>query len=432
MNLQSENIRNLLINAPQGVHSIFYGFKTKNNENTGESAIIYIVDKKLPIKEIPEDQLLPSTINISGEQHLTDVIETSRFKTNQCLPLTDQSIKNLNMKVRPLSGGLMISSLSNWKQPSPYSFTYEVGTLGLLAIDNIDGKLVAVTNNHVIINDSSLTSERNSSSVVDSIIDPIIFNYSGGYNGTFNASVLQFDYINFNVNFANDSIGQPKRYVPLSLNNANTVDAALISLVSGNTDNNSCSQAQIPFTYAIPFASSLEIDNIFSNSINLYSVGRTTGAKGSNCPLICSGINGSFYVSYNKQGIDVSYIMSDVIVYRFVDSSNLPIFSGDSGSAVIGDFSGTNKIVGLAFAGNSSGTITNNPTSTFAIASRIDNVAQSLNISAWLGDTPQYNTNTNISKIYRPITDTRESIVYNGKTYYQAGLVSNSSPITDV
>jgi hypothetical protein len=432
MNPLSEKIRNLLINAPKGVHSIFYGDKIKNGEKTGEKAIIYHVDEKLPLDQIPKEELLPSIITIDADNHPTDVIQNTRFKTNQCLSLNDQSIKNLNSRVRPLSGGLMISALASWSEPSPNSFNFEVGTLGFIAVDNTDNTLVGVTNNHVIINDATLTSERNASSTVQNINDPIIFNISGGYNATLNPSVLQFDLTNGHVNFSNDSIGQPKRYVPLSLYNTNTVDGALISLLSGNTDSNSASQAQLSSTYALPFATTSQIDSLMTAGKNLYSVGRTTGAKGVTCPLITVGIHGSFNVEYNKQGSLVNYIISDVIVYQFVDGSNLPIYSGDSGSAVICNYNGVNKIVGLAFAGNTSGEINNNPTSTYGIACRIDNVATSLNISAWNGQPHSFNTNSNISKIYRPNSDTRTSIIYNGKTYYQAGLISTSSPITNV
>jgi hypothetical protein len=124
--------------------------------------------------------------------------------------------------------------------------------------------------------------------------------------------------------------------------------------------------------------------------------------------------------------------MSNVGFIKNADNSNYPIFSGDSGSAVIGNFGGTYKIVGLAFA--SDGNDTNNVPSTVGVFCRIDYVAQQLNISSWDGQNIKTGNSdpSQASYIYRPASENRTSIQYNGKTYYQAGLVSNGKPITNV
>ena len=65
---------------------------------------------------------------------------------------------------------------------------------------------------------------------------------------------------------------------------------------------------------------------------------------------------------------------------------------------------------------------------------RIDRIASILNISAWDGTTKAYTDPSQdaISTIVRPANDTRQSITYNGKTYYQAGLIETDQPITNI
>jgi hypothetical protein len=431
MDTLQQNIKDLLVNSPENIHSIFYAKKTKNGIKTDEDALVYFVDEKLPLELIPRNEIIPSTLNIENIEYKTDVLQEKRFVLNQCYNLNSSQVLALQTRIRPLSGGIEISDLSSWVQSSPYSFSLGVGTLGFLAIDNVDNTLVGVTNNHVIIKDASLTNERNIFvNVYTNINSPVVFSSVGGYNATLPPTVLQFDHTGGRVNFTLDSIGCAKRYVPLSQYDINTVDGALIAIRQGNTDSSSSSQAFINNTFAMPFASTSEVTSLSTTPISIYSVGRSTGPKGENCPMYVWG-SGSIQLYYNKQGTQTIYTMSDIFAYAYQDTSNLPIWSGDSGSAVIGDFDGTYKIVGLAFAGN---TRTENgiETSEYGIASRIDNVAAALNISAWDGGDVRYTNTTTVSAIYRPSYDNRPSIVYNGKTYFQAGLISTNKPFTDV
>lgn len=430
MQTLQEHLKKHLIDT--AAHTVFVGKKTKNGTKTDEDAIIHAVEKKLPIDQIPEDELIPKKINIGGKDFKTDVVEIGKFKTNQCNALNDASVLALQTRVRPLSGGIQISSLSTWVEDNiNNTFKFEVGTMGMVAVDNVDGSLVGVTNNHVIINDAFLVAERDPNGDVSSTVDNIYF--VGFFNGKFIPTILQFDGVAGSVNFTRDFIGGPKRYVPIGENITNTVDGAIFGLTSAVTNTSSASQAELSNTYAMPFASTSEIDNLQVNNIQLYSVGRTTGPKGVNCPLVVQGY-GATFIDYKKQGVPTKVIMSDVVFYQFLDGSNLPIYSGDSGSMVIGNFNGTYKIVGLAFAGDTDVDINNNPISTHGVFSRIDNVATELNISAWDGSVKNINPASinQQSKIYLNPNDTRTSVVYNGKTYFQAGLVNSSNPITNV
>jgi hypothetical protein len=426
MNTLQQYIKTLLTNSPSGVHGIIYGPKKKNGNLTNQDSLIYFVEKKLPVSEIPENEIIPKNINISNKQYVTDVVQMKQFVLNQCYDLSDQAVVYLQTKQRPLSGGLEISNLAGWKDTGS-GFTISYGTLGFFAVDNTDGTLVGVTNNHVIVNDAFVNTEKNPLSALSTIFDKITI-----LSSQRNPSVLQFGSAIGNVNLNTDSIGVPKRYVPISQYQYNTVDAALIAINPSTVNSSSASQAELLNSFAMPFATTNEVTSLSSNSTTIYNVGRTTGPKGTNCPLVVYG-SGSVNVRFIRQNASTLITMSDVFVYHFTDLSNLPIYGGDSGSAIIGNFGGTYKIVGLAFAGDTNEDIYN-PTSTYGVACRIDNIAQQLNISAWNGNSTNFNDlNTdNLLKIYRPLNDTRTNIQYNGKTYYQAGILKTNSPDTNI
>jgi hypothetical protein len=437
MNDLQENIRQTLLNAPSGVHSVIYGIKKKNGIKTEKFSLIHLVEQKLPLSALPVDQVIPNNIILDDIKYKTDVVQVAKFQTNQCYNLNDPTITYLNTKHRPLSGGLVISDLAQWTETSANLFHNYVGTLGFIAVDNTDNTLVGVTNNHVAIKDAFDTSERNISGEIFNIYSPLVFqsSFPNGFNATLDQSILQYTR-GQPVDFTIDSIGRPKRYDTLSTTTTNYLDAALITINQGTVNSSSASQAELANTYAMPFATTNEINTILNSiigSIPIYSVGRTTGPKGVNCPLEITGV-GSVSVAYNKQGNEQIVILSDVITYNFIDNSNLPIYHGDSGSAVIGNFNGTNKILGLAFAGDTNDETELIPTSTHGVLCRIDHIANILNISAWDGSNKAYTSSSqnNISTIVRPTNDTRQSITYNGKTYYQAGLVKTREQNTNI
>jgi hypothetical protein len=431
MDYLQEQIRETLINAPSGVHGIIYGPKTVKGELTDINSIIYLVEKKLPLFKIPENERIPKDVNFGQTKYTTDVIQSPKLRLNQCYNLSDQEVLDLQTRIRPLSGGIEISALNTWDQPAAYDFNYEFGTLGFLAVDNNDNKLVGVTNNHVIIKDAFENVDKNLSEESSSIIDNITFSYEGGYNGTFTNRILQFGSILGSVNFINDSIGYPKRYVPISESGVNTVDGAIFTINTGAFNSTSSSQAYLSGSYAMPFCNTTEVNLLSSNEYPIYSVGRTTGPKGINCPLVVYG-SGSALIDYNKQGIPTEVAFSEIIFYRFLDSSNLPTYKGDSGSSLVANISGTYKIAGLVFAGDTNDDPLN-PTSTLGAACRIDKVAQQLNISAWNGSAISTSSTTpQKSILIRPITDTRTSIVSGGKTFYLAGTIKTNSPVNNI
>ena len=55
--------------------AMYVGEKIKNNETTGELAVVYTVKEKKPVDQLNIDNRIPKSIMIDGESVSTDVIE---------------------------------------------------------------------------------------------------------------------------------------------------------------------------------------------------------------------------------------------------------------------------------------------------------------------------------------------------------------------
>jgi hypothetical protein len=227
-------------------------------------------------------------------------------------------------------------------------------------------------------------------------------------------------------------IGVVKKYYPLqSPPIYNYVDVALTTISNSVADSTSYQQVGLVPT-TLPFASTSEINNLLSTNPLLYSVGRTTGTKGEGLTkLRVYQISVALSIDYHKQGVSTTVYMSDCIQFIAVSGATVmppynevcynPISAGDSGSALIADFSGIRKIIGLVFAGSSDniGTI-------YGIACRIDRVASMMNISEWNGSAINYSNTANILELDVPGLDNRPYIDHiDGKRYWQVGLKNN-------
>ena len=126
------------------IHNIVYGEKTKNGLPTGEMAIKFYVDRKLPLSILPQNKIIPKNINIKNISVLTDVEDVKlRMKALDTCFDTDpaiQPVKANQVKRRPLQGGA--SSIGTYPLNTD-------ATLGIFARDLTDGSVVAVSNNHV-------------------------------------------------------------------------------------------------------------------------------------------------------------------------------------------------------------------------------------------------------------------------------------------
>jgi hypothetical protein len=391
--------------TPDNVIGVGYGNKITNNLLTTEMSIIFTVKKKIPIDEIDEENIIPSIITYSGETFLTDVVELeikplncpSSFYTWQTTPPT-----NRNM-IRPLKGGISMTNFTNLNN--------FVGTLGFLAVDNETNSLVGVSNNHVLVYDAFLTTQRISSGITTSILNNIVTQPN-----------------EFNNSSISNSIGVVKRYKPITNGSINYADVALTTIRSSdvNMSTSYLMQGVTGWTQPLIFASSVEIDGLLSNKNNLFSAGRTTGSKGEGeMKLLTSSYPVTINIAYTKQGNDSVVQFGRCI--QFIASASTtpngsicsyPINGGDSGSALVADFSGTRKIVGLVFAGGLISGVT-----FYGYANRIDDVANQINISAWTGQTVNY-SNTGMTETYSiSEMSSLDNIILSGKTFWQAGTV---------
>ena len=408
-----------LFNATPSDVGVGYGTKIKNGEMTNEESIIFFVPKKLPSNLIPENELIPDVeFTLSDRVLKTDVIEVGIIETFACDPScytwTNPGTPPTNrLQHRPIQGGISLTSQTK------LGF---VGTLGFIAVDVATQALVGVTNNHVVIRDASYTSQRNPSGLIQNEYDII----SGG--------AVQPDSAFQNGESSSPGaaamIGQVVRYVPISASGGvNHVDGALISVESNPVIDITQSFRQFGLSANTPydFATTAEINNLLITNPMLFSSGRTTGVKqGIPCPLRTFTLGATLPVSpYNIQGTPTTVTFTDIIGFVRPENDpslatvcNWPIYPGDSGSALVADFSGTSKIVGLVFAGSEF----------YGFACRIDHVASELGIQSWDGTNKPYVDPTTITYITVPGFNSVITQVSGGDTYWQVGAYNLTVP----
>jgi hypothetical protein len=408
------------------------GYKEKDGKTTNEKCITFTVIRKKPLSEIPENERIPSQIEIDGEIFNTDVTE-GVYKLRSyidCSPSDPdfyswQSTPPGNRdKIRPLQGGL---SLSNLSQSSLY---FSTGTLGFIAVDNDTNSLVGVTNNHVIINDAFFASNRLDTFYTSAVTD-VSGNVTTQPNETLSRSLL-------------NRVGVVKKYQPIvpTTDGFNLVDTACLALEQidgdGNTvisESDSWKQYGISgMTSAPRFATTAEIDAALQEPNRVfYGTGRTTGDKGEGITkLYCTSYGTSTSLTYERQGQDVTCYMNDSFELRAKgpdtpegDWCQYPSHFGDSGSAVLTVINGEYVIIGLLFAGRA--IIFTNVT-VITVCCRIDHVAQALNISAWDGSLTNvsFSDTANSETIIIEGKSDQKIITVNGKQYWQVGVTSES------
>jgi len=370
------------------------------------------------------------------------------FGTGPVNPATVQNPIN-RQTTRPIKGGISITATVKCPPYGPGG----KGTMGLVCQDSASGALVGLTNNHVVVRDSFYTNQQNTAGVIENEYD--LIDSSNTIQGNYvyqsgeNASLTPGGAL---------EIGRVLRYVPLytsastaaNITKINNSDAAIFSLyctASGGATiinfTSSFQQVGLAYTSSMPFASTAEINNLLNTNPELYSSGRTTGAKGSPgtlCPLRIWSLGVNSNVNYNRQGVSTPAFMQDLIAFVKPDNSAsyapsgsgtsavvcpYPAWAGDSGSTLIANIGGVWKIVGLVFAGNGSGF---NSLSGYEIASsmglacRIDHVASQLGIKAWTGSAAPIVDPNSITYITVSGSNDTKTLNCSGSTYWQVGL----------
>ena len=389
--------------TPEDVVGVTYTKKMKDGKYTDEDAIVFTVKKKKPIDEIPEDEMLPEVINFNGSELKTDVIEGS-YELLQCqtwvIPPTNRN------KFRPLKGGVSVTNYTN----SPGT----VGTLGFIAVDTESNSLVGVSNNHVLVKNAF------SASYVDINLPPLTNSFQ-------NMVTQPNDGVDVGLQ---SSIGIVKKYVPLSGQPiSNTADVALTTVNQSDIDTgvSYLQEGLNGWSQPLEFATTEEIDSLSAGTIDLFSAGRTTGPKGEGATKL--------RVFSTVSTFNIGYFNGDPVMYDSIKFSNsigfwatastlnpgqictYPIAPGDSGSALLADFSGTRKIVGLVFAGASDSL----GRTIYAFANRIDDVAEQIGISAWTGNQVYYSDTGNTEQHIVSGLSSDTTLVLSGKTFNQLG-----------
>ena len=424
MNINAQlkgKIQELYDNTPENVHGVALGRKQKNGQDTGKVSIVFYVDKKLPKDQIPEGEMIPSTMVVDGTVVETDVQEAVRSRLVTCYSAGDPNITRLqpaNSKeafLNPMRGGQEIIQFpTNWAYNGT-NWNIEIGTLGFFCVDDIDGKIVGVTNAHVAIKDFRFCSERDADgyNAHDNMlwnVDPSLGPFPQGALSANGISPLEWVGI------------RVKRYSGVSETRTNYVDAAIMMMNPSFLDSNSYNIwgpiGVDLFSSPLPFATTAEIDALLSTNPRLFSTGRTSGPKGfadsSSCRLRVKSIGLAANVDGNTYG--------DLIQYHYEDNSPDPILGGDSGSALVALIGATYKIVGLAFAGDID-SVTGS--STYGVACRIDRVADEMKIRAWDG-TLNTSVADRLAELTIPSNDPRAgqtSFVHtDGHRYWQMGF----------
>lgn len=405
-----EKLIELFENTPEYVN-VSFSEKYVNGVNTGEKCFKFSVPKKLPKDQVPSGELLPSVVQVDDKLIITDVIEEGPVKLlcstttiNSCYnwcndkPNCNQIINQPNNvnTIRPLKGGIGITSSHN---------AGTRGTLGCIAIDSITQSYVGLTNSHVVIGDLLFANYR----------DPNLIISNELVDDSFQPPQ--------NVNNPSFKIGRVIRYQPFkpSGNGFNYVDAALISIKNDPSIFNSTESAKqydITVANSFPFATTSEINNL-NSSIELISVGGTSYVKQGSCGLRFAGFS-TVNVGYSDvRGFPLYSTFTDVISFTRIDTScPWPIYGGDSGSILIGNISGTWKIIGINFAGSPY----------IGYACRIDRVSQNLQIEQFTGGTYNFIDEDSIKFVTVSGLTENLTITCSGTTFWQAGIIGLDKP----
>lgn len=420
-------IQKLWDETPETVTSVSYGKKITNGQKTNDLAVIFTVNKKLSVSDLKPDEILPNNIVCDGQSYLTDVVEGNVPNLMTCYTnVNDQNIQRLRGNpslLRPMRGGQEIIQFpTGWSYSGGWG--YYLGTLGFFAVDNIDNRVVGVTNSHVVCYKRIVLSEQNQDAAN---ADP--YNIVDDITWAFNGNGYPAGALSINGNTLNYSCLYIKKFRSVSNSGVNYVDGALMLMNNPATPYVNSNSYQIwqrvddpDYLTHMPFATSAEIDNLLSTNPYVYSTGRTTGPKGyaenATCTLRITQIAVNTYVS-SDEGLQN---WADCLRFEYEDGSVDPVAGGDSGSALLANIGGVRKIIGLVFAGSSAGR--------YGLANRIDRVASELNIRAWDASYTADLSYPTLEVLSAPRSmgyGNIQSFVLNNKTYFAAGYSQNYS-----
>ena len=177
----SELTEKYLRETDDNVIGVSYGYNIVDGKITNDMAISFSVKKKIPEDQLDPNKIIPKKIKHLNETFITDVVEINEIKAlgsisfcypehyrwiddnytwlvdNGFLPSSARIYPSNRNKIRVLKGGISVTNYT--------SNSGKIGTLGFFAIDS-DGSIVGVSNNHVLIDDAFIATERTNSSLL--------------------------------------------------------------------------------------------------------------------------------------------------------------------------------------------------------------------------------------------------------------------------
>lgn len=446
---------NFLADADQfGVNSMYVGEKITDGQNTGELAIVYTVAKKIRPRQLHPSRIIPSHVDIDGVRVDTDVIEQHieyEFENDLCHNINDAAGRAMIMKNRELPRTVTSSgqrtydvtrhpgmTCMNLTQSLEYKHTHgmsnifkgiQLGTLGIFARDDQDGRLVALSNNHVLT-PGFVTADKQANRSIN-YKDHVVV--SPGDDQNIEGTSVQTGFMTrLGVTVLDGvqyKIGDVKRSWPLQTL-GNEIDAAICSITIDHDttgDKAITSESHVPvgmdINYSMEWATTSEIDDLVLgvHGNALFKTGYASGAVGSpvaltdkDCELYTAGTGFVGFVS-GKQ-------FKNIIQYKGKNGVD-PSAGGDSGSPLCALIGNTWKLIGIHFAGGRD----RNTGEHHALACRIDKIADTLKISRWDGTNVTTSDVDNYSTVPKPKYaivsgwNGNPTIEIDGKTYYQTG-----------
>lgn len=368
----ANELPNDVIMGKPNVVIAFAGTKISKGIDTGQKCVVVGVKKKFSSESLSPDDMIPDVL---PDGSITDVVEFPEIVAHtSCLSGVGGGCYPHDNKHRPLVGG--ISAIEQGSTAC---------TLGVIVKDSTTNKLVALTNNHC----SGL------------LYDPSFKTPSYGSLSVSGNNMLQPSPSDGGV--VGDKYGEVIRAVALEFGTdstqSNSVDCAISSIDTiGNAKTEILDINEGPF----PFAAKSE----YVVGAKVFKSGRTTGNTPPPTTAIVSK-NANVNVNYGPSGSGDNDLapFSNQIVY---EASSRFTQGGDSGSAILSIIDGEYKIIGLHFAGNSTGTI--------GVGCHIEDVARELGVEEWNGDIVVGNSSANyISSggiCYQKIGPTAEDVTH--------------------
>ena len=404
-------INDLFLSSPK-INAVFYGFKTVNNKSTNNLSFVFVIEKKLSINEIPDNEILPSSVEIDGITYITDVIEGGNItyfsdeeidnNFQNALPCSDcrDTIPPSNNNYhRPLLGGISIKSEHNNINC----------TLGFLALDRTTNALVGISLTPALVRDCFYTEFRQFTLIDNESNNNI---YQSASNPAKIGEILRYRpfYINSGTSFKNYSLA--------TMFSVNESDISL-------TD--SWKQYNLTgITEPMQFATTDDIDNLLYTKPEMWISSPNGGSQQGLCSLKIAGMGDTFYNGLLVQNVLVNVLkINDIILLKSVnDGCPVNFVFYGYGAAVIANISNQNqpetftpKIIGITVGAQSS--------NGFLGVSRIDRIAADLDIIEWTGQTPNYVNLSTKKFVTLPTKNKYPNIVCSGETYWQIGLTQD-------